>query len=105
MLSDRRGNEKSLKPLLEVSFRLCAQDWNRTSTPVKAADFESAASTNSATWAGEKRVAILRHLPDLLQWQQNIFFFSDSFYRQQSFLGINNFRTKLHMALTSCMSF
>ena len=30
---------------------VCAQDWNRTSTPVKAADFESAASTNSATWA------------------------------------------------------
>ena len=30
---------------------ICAQDWNRTSTPVKAADFESAASTNSATWA------------------------------------------------------
>ena len=33
--------------------RLSAQDWNRTSTPVKAADFESAASTNSATWAGK----------------------------------------------------
>ena len=29
-----------------------ARDWNRTSTPVKAADFESAASTNSATRAG-----------------------------------------------------
>ncbi len=29
----------------------CARDRNRTDTPVKAADFESAASTNSATRA------------------------------------------------------
>ena len=29
----------------------CAQDWNRTSTFLRTADFESAASTNSATWA------------------------------------------------------
>lgn len=29
----------------------CAQDWNRTSTSLRMADFESAASTNSATWA------------------------------------------------------
>jgi hypothetical protein len=30
---------------------LGAQDWNRTSTFLRTADFESAASTNSATWA------------------------------------------------------
>ena len=30
-----------------------AQDWNRTSTSLRMADFESAASTNSATWAKE----------------------------------------------------
>ncbi len=36
---------------MEATFVVGAQDWNRTSTPVKAADFESAASTNSATWA------------------------------------------------------
>ncbi len=38
----------------------CARDWNRTSTSLRTADFESAASTNSATralnWA-----AILSH--------------------------------------------
>ena len=31
-----------------------AQDWNRTSTILRTADFESAASTNSATWAFSK---------------------------------------------------
>jgi hypothetical protein len=36
-----------------------ARDWNRTSTSLRTADFESAASTNSATRA--KRVAILSH--------------------------------------------
>lgn len=30
---------------------LCARDWNRTSTFLRTADFESAASTNSATRA------------------------------------------------------
>jgi hypothetical protein len=29
----------------------CARDWNRTSTFLRTADFESAASTNSATRA------------------------------------------------------
>ena len=29
----------------------CARDWNRTSTSLRTADFESAASTNSATRA------------------------------------------------------
>ena len=35
----------------ELSELLGAQDWNRTSTILRTADFESAASTNSATWA------------------------------------------------------
>ena len=44
--------EKEIKKLRKFgAFQCGAQDWNRTSTPVKAADFESAASTNSATWA------------------------------------------------------
>ena len=30
---------------------LSAHEWNRTITPLRMADFESAASTNSATWA------------------------------------------------------
>ena len=43
-------NKKALQIETYKAYK-CAQDWNRTSTPVKAADFESAASTNSATWA------------------------------------------------------
>ena len=48
MVSKRKKPRKH--PLTRL---LCARDWNRTSTPVKAADFESAASTNSATRAGD----------------------------------------------------
>ena len=33
-------------------FWISARDWNRTSTSLRTADFESAASTNSATRAG-----------------------------------------------------
>ena len=36
---------------------MCARDWNRTSTFLRTADFESAASTNSATRAFEERRA------------------------------------------------
>jgi hypothetical protein len=38
----------------EIKFKLpifCAHERNRTFTPLRMADFESAASTNSATWA------------------------------------------------------
>ena len=55
----KRKWHKKRTPVKSV---LSAQDWNRTSTPVKAADFESAASTNSATWAGSVlRAAMLQH--------------------------------------------
>ena len=56
---------KSKKPCKLLTRLLCARDWNRTSTPVKAADFESAASTNSATWAGDQRAAMLQHSAQL----------------------------------------
>ena len=46
----------------EVQGLLSARDWNRTSTSLRTADFESAASTNSATRAlFFIRVAILSH--------------------------------------------
>ena len=35
--------------ILVLTF--CAHERNRTFTPLRMADFESAASTNSATWA------------------------------------------------------
>ena len=35
-----------------IAISTCARDWNRTSTSLRTADFESAASTNSATRAG-----------------------------------------------------
>ncbi len=35
----------------EVKLRLCAHERSRTFTSLRTADFESAASTNSATWA------------------------------------------------------
>ncbi len=41
-------NKKALKLMLS---RLCAHERNRTFTSLRMADFESAASTNSATWA------------------------------------------------------
>jgi hypothetical protein len=44
-----------------ISAEVCARDRNRTDTPLPAADFESAASTNSATRANW--VAILSHSP------------------------------------------
>lgn len=64
-------------------MRLGAQDWNRTSTSLRMADFESAASTNSATWAGDPPdlfpypafgVAILRP-PAILSKIRRIYFF------------------------------
>ena len=45
LLEIKKGN---LMIALPVS---CARDWNRTSTSLRTADFESAASTNSATRA------------------------------------------------------
>jgi hypothetical protein len=41
---------KKEKPINSFSF-FSARDWNRTSTSLRTADFESAASTNSATRA------------------------------------------------------
>ncbi len=57
-----RGRKKAVKNVIvEVGFNenprkksfrgFCARDWNRTSTSLRTADFESAASTNSATRA------------------------------------------------------
>ena len=37
--------------LKDLQGLLSARDWNRTSTSLRTADFESAASTNSATRA------------------------------------------------------
>ncbi len=48
---------------MNQGFKLGAQDWNRTSTSLRMADFESAASTNSATWA----------FPFLKGWQYYVF--------------------------------
>jgi hypothetical protein len=58
MIHNRREaffGEKINKPKL-YSLRPVdsAQNWNRTSTPLLAADFESAASTNFAIWAADK---------------------------------------------------
>jgi hypothetical protein len=36
---------------------ICAQDWIRTSTSLRTLRPEHSASTNFATWAGEKRIA------------------------------------------------
>ena len=45
LLENKKGN-------LMIAFTVfCARDWNRTSTSLRTADFESAASTNSATRA------------------------------------------------------
>ena len=87
-IADKR---KDLVNLLYKVFYICAQDWNRTSTPVKAADFESAASTNSATWAGSVlRAAMLQHS---VQLQTGCFQIILKFYLQQFFLGRKTDRT------------
>lgn len=46
-------NDGNKKELVEIPalFIFRARDWNRTSTFLRTADFESAASTNSATRA------------------------------------------------------
>ena len=44
--------KKALQTICLKGFFLpCAHERNRTFTPLRTADFESAASTNSATWA------------------------------------------------------
>ena len=43
--------ENMVKKTSTLLLRFCARDRNRTDTPLPAADFESAASTNSATRA------------------------------------------------------
>ena len=40
-------------PHEKMKHFICARDWNRTSTSLRTADFESAASTNFATRAGK----------------------------------------------------
>jgi hypothetical protein len=47
-----RGKEKRQSNQELPLILFCARDWNRTSTFLRTADFESAASTNSATRAG-----------------------------------------------------
>jgi hypothetical protein len=50
---NKMKKRKSVRHALRsLSLSSRAQDWNRTSTSLRTADFESAASTNSATWAG-----------------------------------------------------
>ena len=66
-----------------------ARDWNRTSTSLRTADFESAASTNSATRA-KNRAAILSHSSQLLPNAIQIFFLIIILlYLQQLFFGSN----------------
>ena len=45
LVENKKGN------LMIALAVFCARDWNRTSTSLRTADFESAASTNSATRA------------------------------------------------------
>ena len=68
-------NKESLqcRPVLCLLCFAGARDRSRTDTSLRTADFESAASTNSATWAGEKRVAILQLLTHLVQKAPDIF--------------------------------
>ncbi len=50
-----------------------AQDWNRTSTSLRMADFESAASTNSATWACVRSGCNITSIPFVYQKHRHIF--------------------------------
>jgi hypothetical protein len=53
----RDEDEKSL--LKREGFLIGAHERNRTFTPLRTADFESAASTNSATWASQMLIGLL----------------------------------------------
>lgn len=88
-------NEKSLKSLNFQGFHR-ARDWNRTSTPVKAADFESAASTNSATRAGSFKGCNVTTFCSIVNTE---FLNKFSNYLQQFFLGRRREQIMLKKAL------
>ncbi len=46
------GSETTTEERCNPSESFGAQDWNRTSTPLRELGPEPSASTNSATWAG-----------------------------------------------------
>ena len=65
-----RGHKKI--PYSVQDFFICAQNRNRTCTPLREPDFESDASTSSAIWASKSGCNITDSLPCLLIFLKGI---------------------------------
>ena len=107
VLTESPGNRKALKvaTIRALNF-VRAQDWNRTSTSLRTADFESAASTNSATWAAALRVAILLHSTHLPRQAKQVFFLEVILlHLQQLFFGSNTFMIILNNPFNRFINF
>ena len=80
------------KELLSLNWKSSARDWNRTSTSLRTADFESAASTNSAT-----RAYIGRQYYNFIAFAVQDYIIFYHAYLQQLLRGKSSLRKNLNM--------